>query len=368
MTLRRHILVLSTLAYSAPWVLVGGAPMLAEEVRDPCRASMYPVPVVFYTPETELGVGVGVPSSRPDPTDCINRKPDLLVPALIYTQRRQVIARVFAKQFFDDENFFIDAIGAFNRYPDKFYGTGDGTALEDEELFTEKYASFSGDFYRRIAKDTYVGPALIRDEYQIVDTKADAMLASGAYDGSDTGTISGSGLRFLHNSRDNEFQPRRGAIGELGALSFQPSIGSDFNYRMYHARWRSYSPLGPTDILAFEAVLDANVGEIPFRKLAQLGGQYLMRGFFLGRYRDKALAASQVEWRHDVTDAWSVVGFFGSGKVAPAANELNQGRAITSAGFGGRYVLDPQSRINLRLDIAAGGDSRGIYFGAGEAF
>ena len=63
-----------------------------------------------------------------------------------------------------------------------------------------------------------------------------------------------------------------------------------------------------------------------------------------------------------------MVGFAGTAKVASNASSLPRARLISSAGSGLRYVLDLQSRINIRLDLAGGGDSRAVYFGVGEAF
>lgn len=333
-----------------------------------CEFSSYPVPVVFYTPETDVGLGVGVPTAFKMGSSCTARKVNLLIPAVIYTSKRQSIGRVFSKQFFSEEAYFTDLTAAFNHYPDKYYGNGDGTDLADEEVFTERYSAISADGYRRLWDSAYLGIGAVRDVFRIEDIEPGRSLASGAVTGGDGGAVVGVGLKGLYNTRDNEFQPRQGVIVEGGALRFAKAYGGDFDYLHKRGRVRWYEPIGTGRTLAFDLQWEDNQGEVPFRKLAQLGGQYFVRGFFLGRYRDHTLAGGQLEFRHDLTERWSLVEFAGAGKVAAAVGALGGARLIGSGGVGVRYVLDLNSRINLRLDFSGGGDSKALYFGVGDAF
>lgn len=333
-----------------------------------CKFSAYPVPVVFYTPETDLGLGVGYPMSYKSGSPCEDRRVNLLVPAAIYTSKQQTIGRLFSKQYFDQENYFSDLSLSYNHYPDRFYGIGDATELENEEIFTERYAAVMLDFYRRVYGFLYFGVGLGRDVFSIENIEGSHSLEMGQVFGSGTGIISGASVKALYNSRDNEFQPRIGSIIELGLTRNGGTYGGDFNFVQRKARARSYFPMSSRIIAAVDIQAETNQGEVPFRKLAQIGGQYFIRGYFLGRYRDRSMVGAQFETRVDLDERWSWVQFVGVGKVAPQPEDIGVARGIASGGTGVRYLLDLESRINLRLDFAAGGDSRAIYFGAGEAF
>ena len=338
------------------------------EATEVCEFSAFPVPILFYTPETDVGLGVGYPTSFKSGDRCAERRVNLLIPALIYTSKQQSVGRIFSKQFFNEEKYLIDFVGAFNRYPDKYYGIGDRTAIQDEEVFTEVYASVAADLYRRIVDNGYLGVGLSRDVFRIEDIEGSRTLSSGAVVGGDSGAIAGVGAKVLFNDRNNEFQATRGLIFEGGVVKFDESFGSDFNYLQNRARLRTYLPTTPGQVVALDFLWEEAIGSVPFRKLAQLGGQNFLRGYFLGRYRNNVVVGAQAELRQELSDRWSVVGFAGTAKVASNASSLPRARLISSAGSGLRYVLDLQSRINIRLDLAGGGDSRAVYFGVGEAF
>jgi hypothetical protein len=94
-----------------------------------------------------------------------------------------------------------------------------------------------------------------------------------------------------------------------------------------------------------------------------------MRGYYLGRYRDKNMIAIQAEYRW-LPAIWrfGIVGFAGFGDVADKISRFDFGGFEYSYGFGLRFLLNPEQKINLRLDFGFGKGTSGIYFTAGEAF
>jgi len=119
---------------------------------------------------------------------------------------------------------------------------------------------------------------------------------------------------------------------------------------------------------ALELLLQRAVGDVPFRKLPMLGGQSLLRGFFLGRFRDNVLQAIQTEYRHIVTDKVGVNFFLSEGSVGEVLQQVLKKTWHVSGGFGFRYIIVKESNLGLRLDIARTSEETSIYFGAGEAF
>jgi hypothetical protein len=330
--------------------------------------AVVPVPAVFYTPETGTGLGVGIVHSYRDITDAESVPNSTFIPALIYTQRDQLIGRGILEHYSHDGEYYWTATLAYTRFPDKFYGIGGKTRLIDEELFTEVYGSADFGLSRRIAAATYLGPVLRYEEFAIRDRQKSGSLFQNQISGSARGQIGGAGIRFLHNSRDNQFVPRAGRIIETSFVRHAPALGSTFTFSSSQIRFREYWPLTSRWLVATDSVVEDRSGDVPFRKLALLGGQYLLRGYFLGRYRDSKLAAAQCDLRWMLNARAGLVAFTGVGWVGADWKLLRSNDFHFSHGAGFRYILDEESRINLRVDLGIGKDSSGIYMGVGEAF
>lgn len=112
-------------------------------------------------------------------------------------------------------------------------------------------------------------------------------------------------------------------------------------------------------------------GNVPFNNLALLGGESTMRGYYLGRYRDKNLLAAQAELR------WLPFGFskrlggtlFGSlGTIAPTVSQLQLNQVRWAAGGGIRFLFFQKKDVYLRGDLGFTREGTGLYFSLGEAF
>jgi len=94
-----------------------------------------------------------------------------------------------------------------------------------------------------------------------------------------------------------------------------------------------------------------------------------MRGYYLGRYRDKNMITLQAEYRW-VPVFWRVglAAFAGIGDVAATLGDFDLGRFKYTYGLGLRFVIDPKQRLHLRVDFGFGKETSGVYFTAAEAF
>jgi len=100
-----------------------------------------------------------------------------------------------------------------------------------------------------------------------------------------------------------------------------------------------------------------------------LGGAEIMRGYYLGRYRDKNMLVLQAEYRWaPIFWRFGLAAFAALGDVAETLDRFNLGRFKTTYGLGLRFVIDPKQRLHLRLDFGFGKETSGVYFTAGEAF
>ena len=328
-----------------------------------------PIPAIFFTPETSWGGGLGVVHAYRNDEDPPDVRESQVVPVFIYTAHQQSIGLLFARNYFDKGNYLSDARLRYSNYPDKFYGIGNRTKLQDEEPFTEEMGRLHWEFERRLAPYLYAGPVFHTDNFVIKDVDPPQSLASGTIPGSKRGKLNGWGAKIEYNYRDNFFRPRTGGRYELSWLRFDDQFGSTYEFTQTNIRLRNYRPIaGRNHILALEASYEGNNGNPPFRNLAMLGGQFRLRGHFMGRYRDKQLLASQLGYRYYHDDWWGGVVFIGNGAVQEYFSEFEWEDFHYTGGVGLRYLIVKKTQVGFRLDYAQGVDDKAVYFGVGEAF
>ena len=110
-------------------------------------------------------------------------------------------------------------------------------------------------------------------------------------------------------------------------------------------------------------------GAVPFRELANLGGDKLLRGYYDGRYRDRQLVVAQVELRRQLFWRFNGVLFGGVGQVGNTLADFDEGGLKYTGGAGLRFRFNRRDRLNVRFDYGVGRDgSTGFYFNFGEAF
>jgi outer membrane protein assembly factor BamA len=174
---------------------------------------------------------------------------------------------------------------------------------------------------------------------------------------------------MTYDSRDSIFFPTTGSFHQLSALGFGRGLGSDYTFGRFCLDARRYLRFSASRVLALQSHILVQTGEPPFWRMGLLGGEDGLRGYYLGRYRDKDMIYVQAEYRW-VPVVWrlGLAGFAGLGEVADRLGGFRLGALKYSYGLGLRFVFSSAQRLNLRLDYAFGDDSSGVYFTAAEAF
>ena len=134
---------------------------------------------------------------------------------------------------------------------------------------------------------------------------------------------------------------------------------------------RFYKPIKSNTVFAAQLYGQFTNGDVPFNMLSLMGGGSLMRGYYLGRYRDNNLIAGQIEYRilpFDFSSRWGASLFAATGQVFSQQNIFDLGNFLPTGGFGLRYLIFPQKDIYTRIDIAFTREGSGVYFFIGEAF
>ena len=181
-------------------------------------------------------------------------------------------------------------------------------------------------------------------------------------------TTSSLGIHIQHDLRDSQFYPRKGALIDVVADFFQGDFGSDFSYQSYTFAFNKYSGLSPRQVLAFRVFGCATAGHVPFYDLCLLGMHNDVRGYKAGRYRDKLMLTTQVEYRLELPKRFGAAAFVGLGEVAPDVGAFNYDNLKPAGGAGIRFILAKKNHVNLRVDYAVGKQGGGVYMGVAEAF
>ena len=189
------------------------------------------------------------------------------------------------------------------------------------------------------------------------------------YEGS---TNIGLGVGLVYDDRHNVLNVRKGNFGELAYLRYSPAI-STFGFNAVLMDTRIFRPVGKNSVFAWQAIGQFFSGDVPFNQLALLGGDSMMRGYYLGRFRDKNQIATQAEFRMlplplGFSKRIGAAAFAGTGTVFPDFSLASINKVVWSAGGGLRFLLFPKKDIYTRLDVAFTQEGSGFYLFIGEAF
>jgi outer membrane protein assembly factor BamA len=338
-------------------------PSVEEETKD----RIIGAPILYYTPETRLAYGAAG-SYIFRMSGGKTTRPSSISPILIYTQEKQFKAQVTADMYLKPDDYRLQAEVKFEKFPNKFFGVGINTSLDNKELYTSRSAGIFLSLLKKLNNNVNIGVQYHFSNWKIVEMEEGGQLASGNLFGSRDGVISGVSLLLNHDNRDNIYFPMNGELFELNGRVYNKVLGSKYNFTSLSLDLRKYFTFFRTHVLALHSLLKVQSGDVPFMYLAQMGGQYNMRGYFEGRFRDKNLMVFQAEYRAPVIWRLGLVGFAGFGNVADKLSKLSLAGMRSSYGFGVRFLFDSKEKIQVRMDVGFGEDCSGFYFSIYEAF
>lgn len=326
-------------------------------------------PVIVASPEYIFGGGVAGTYFFKLWHDSTTRTSNLKN-VTFYTVRHQL---VFANQgtiYFPHEKYIFHFIASYSHFPDRFWGLGNDTPTTNEEAYEISQYNIHPELLRKVVSDFYLG---ISYEYQNVFNfqykETGSLFEKENITGRHGGQISGLGLLFTWDSRDNAFSPSRGFFVQYSSTHYQDYLGSDFNFSLRNLDVRKYFSLKKNRVLAFQFNLVSTVGNTPIRDLATMGSNSYMRGYYDGRYTDYHMVAFQGEFRFPVYKKWGLTTFAGLGRVGDHLKDVFTFQDLKpSVGIGIRYALRPAEKLNLRVDYGVGRQSQGSYINIGEAF
>jgi hypothetical protein len=341
-----------------------------NESGDPSAPKLINYPTVAYAPETSWELGVSSLYVYSANRDLSNRLSEVKA-FTFYTLENQYGFWLDHALYTDENKWFFYGRARYQSFPLFYYGIGRETPSEHIALIDGEYTLFRERLLRETLPSLYFGLEL---DYQglnrvnYIDTETDFELPEVGAMGSNN---LGIGLGLLYNNIHNAMNPREGLYSEWAFMNYNTAAGSDYNMTTYVIDNRIYRPVKENTVFAAQLYGQFTSGNAPFNMLALMGGESLMRGYYLGRYRDKNLVAGQVEYRilpFEFSERWGASVFLAAGQVYGDEYGFNWDQFLPTGGAGIRYLIFPEKDIYTRIDVSFTEEGRGVYFFIGEAF
>lgn len=344
--------------------------LYADTTKDGSKG-LVPLPYIFYTPDTRWaagGIGVYYFKLRSSPVDTITRLSYVKFLA-DYTQNRQFDAWASWQVFMKEEVWLLKGEARYRLFPDRYYGIGNRSSLEDEERFSYELQTFKKLVMRRIYPKMFLGVDYQVTRYYNVEKQAGKELITGAVIGSEGSVNSGFGLVFSSDRRDNIFNSVNGHFFEVSTYFYDRRLGSAFSFSNYNVNFNKYHSMGRNVVFAWQVVGNFNTGDVPFYNLAAVGGDEILRGYARNRFRDSHFTGKQAEVRFPIVWRLGAAVFGGVGDVYRDLSDLSWDVSKYSYGAGLRFKVNRKENLNIRLDYGFGRDGNAaFYFAVGEAF
>ncbi len=329
-----------------------------------------PLPVFRTSPETGFQAGISVDYFFNADTLTTTRNSYTWIQAL-YSTRRQLVVEPAWQVFTKDEKYFLRGKGGYVIFSENFWGVGNQTLPQDDYLsasYNRTY--FQGDFYRKTKGKLFLGiTSYFSDVRSVKFDDIERVDEIDPFLGGEANRIVGIGPSILWDYRNDAFSPTRGWYTNAHYRQHFAGLGSTFDYGEQLLDIRKYFPLDNKNLIAVQGIGQFTQGSVPFHDLPRLGGYTIMRGYTLGRFRDRQLWSAQTEYRRNLGRFLVAAAFVSAGGVASEIKDFSFATTRYSGGVGLRLLINRQMNLYTRLDFAVTSDrTTGFYFRIFDAF
>ena len=343
---------------------------LLNDTNDLSAPKFMIYPTLAYSPETRWEIGFSSLYIYSAKRNLLNRLSEVKA-FTFYTLENQYGIWLDHMLYTDKNTWFFLGKARYQSFPLLYFGIGLDSQSEYISLIDGKYSLFRERFLRAVMPSLYVGLELDYQRLSSVKYKDVNINKQQPSVGANGSTNLGLGLGILYDNIHNALNPRKGIYSEWAFLNYNGDFGSDFNFTSYIIDNRFYIPVKKNTVLAAQLYGQFTLGNAPFNMLSLMGGESLMRGYYLGRYRDKNLIAGQIEYRilpFNLSKRWGASAFMAAGQVYNKYETFQFKNFLPTGGLGLRFLVFPEKDIYTRVDVAFTEEGRGIYFFIGEAF
>lgn len=346
---------------------------LSSEKDSTRGASLIILPALGYAQETgvEYGIG-GTYNFYLDKADPNSRTSNITLIGTLTTKSQKNI-KLLTDLWTKDNDYHIVSELRYRDWPFNFYGIGSDTWQTDQDFLEHQLIRTKVEVERRIAPKWYMGVNANFEYFKFADREPGGIFERPDILGKTGGRYLLIGVSSLYDTRNNTTYTTSGVYSRL-KYAYAPDFwgGDNFTGSQWEADVRGFYPFSTQLTLAGQLLYRGTFGNnVPFYAYRDLGGDMTMRGYYLGRYKDKNYATAQMELRYRFIPRLGVVGFGGTGSTFSPQHQL---RLVPSFGGGIRYFFSLEHNSTVRLDYAFGekrpGEKRqsGFYLSISEAF
>jgi surface antigen Omp85-like protein len=270
--------------------------------------------------------------------------------------------------YFRQNTYHATAIYARGNLNYNLYGLGSGDSQPRLPLKQTGQLVF-GEFLRRTWWKFFLGPRFVWGSSLITLRPNNLEAIPLPPDLGLDANLTAVGFRLTRDTSPNRFYPTAGTFVDFTADFFSQGLGSKYSFQSYRFNFNKYWPLTQNQVLASGSFACFTGGEPPFYGNCIYGTDSKLRGYTAGRYLDRYMFGTQLEYRLALPKRFGLVGFGGLGGVVPGGNQpFRTKNFLPSGGSGVRFELSKKYHVNLRVDFAQGKDSHTWSVGVGEAF
>ena len=336
-----------------------------------------------YTPEASFGVGGAVLASfRMNKQDTISQRSFL--PAVLNLSINGTIVVAGAGTFFFNENRFrIYMNYGYRNEPSHYYGKGFEKAENLERgdsttRFHRSYFQLYPRFVWEVRPHFYLGGLFDLNYTKVSDVNP--VMEEDPYFQQFKRKYFNVGIGGLiqYDTRDDVATPTRGMLLGANFKLFGKYWGGAYNYEIIELEYRQFKNVfRPRSTLAWIAKSQIGLGDIPFTELPTFGSPFDLRGYYMGKYRDKSMAYGIVEYRHmfgspakyKSGNFWAKCGFVawvGTGTIGETPFDWNKWKLNFGAGL--RFQMQPGKNFRLDVGKEPGQPGMQVYMNMTEAF
>lgn len=331
-----------------------------------------------YTPEASFGVGGAVLASfRMNKQDTISQRSFL--PAGLNLSINGTIVVAGAGTFFFNENRFrIYMNYGYRNEPSHYYGKGFEKAETIERgdsttRFHRSYFQLYPRFVWEVRPHFYLGGLFDLNYTKVSDVNP--VMEKDPYFQQFKRKYFNVGIGGLiqYDTRDDVATPTRGMLLGANFKLFGKYLGGAYNYEIIELEYRQFKNIfRPRSTLAWIAKSQIGLGDVPFTELPTFGSPFDLRGYYMGKYRDKSMAYGIVEYRHmfgspakyKSGNFWAKCGFVawvGTGTIGETPFDWNKWKLNFGAGL--RFQMQPGN-----IGKEPGQPGMQVYMNMTEAF
>jgi len=310
-----------------------------------------------------LAAGYIFPFSKADKIS----PPSVIGAAGLFTNNDSRGFAVGGELYFKENKYEIVAGFAHGNINYDLYGSGSFTGLKLPLLQTGE--GFLAEFLRRIGWKFFLGPRFLTGRSFLAINTSSSPIPLPPDIGLHT-TLTAIGVRLSRDTTINRFYPTNGMLFTFTSDFFSQTLSSKYSFQSYRTSFSKYWGLSKKQVLAYNGFFCATGGKPPFYGNCIYGTNNELRGYTAGKYFDRYMLATQLEYRLVLPLRFGVVAFGGAGEVIPGGDQLlfRNNNFLPSGGGGLRFELSKQYHVNLRADIARGKDGHTFSMGICEAF